>query len=343
MEAACSTCCPAPSRSEWLAAGQPLRRSIVPVLAEFEGWFGHDPRAEPMREALRAKARSLWAEAKTLPDPQAIARMEEALQIWPRIEGLRTDFERRRKSAKTLNIWVPSLPKTFSPALVLSDVEKQMTPLLWEGLCSPGNVGGSPRPTWLRSVPSLAESSAELLLRNDLYWSNGDAVQPADVRHSYQAWGRSDAPGRVSAERLGIRQVRLEGDRIVFDFSPNQRIPAAAWSLPLLPPQYRGRPLTRFDDPEFARQPVGTGPFRVEDDSVGEGTITLRANPYYERFAKPEEANLREVRLVHGNDLEADLAKWKPTVLYDVPTKDLETLRKKGFAMTQHLLPPAPI
>ncbi len=331
-------------RSHWLERGmgfveKQAFEKVALALQGIETWFGHDPRAEPLRIALRFHAQRLRDEAKAMPEAEAIKRLAVAHEIWPRLEGLRDEFEQRKKLAKTVTIWVPNLPRWFSPALATTDVEKRILPLLFEGLTDV-TPRGDRAMLWPSKRFLLPDGWEEFRLRRDLYWSNGEAISPTDVRHSFQLWTQADSEGRWSTEILGIRGVRVEGSRVALEFLPGQSINSPAWTVPMFPQKFGATPLTRLDDETYGKRPIGSGPFRIEADSIHEDAVVLRSNPFYERYAKATDAHVREIRFIAGVDLKSVLAKSKPNVLYDVPTKDLGTVRQQGYGKTQHLLPP---
>jgi peptide/nickel transport system substrate-binding protein len=163
-------------------------------------------------------------------------------------------------------------------------------------------VGGSLRP-WLASSWSWDESGglrAEVRLRDDCAWHDGERLTAADVAFTYRfltdtSMGSTDEPvpspayrGRISV----VDDVEVESDRhLVVRFGDVSRAVAAnALTVPVLPEhvwQRYAKPAT-FAGLDVApatealvhsnRQPVGSGPLRVTGSTRRE-SLRMARNP----------------------------------------------------------------
>ena len=160
-------------------------------------------------------------------------------------------------------------------------------------------------------------------LRRDAYWSDGERVTSPDIRHTVQLLSKADLPGRVPSWHDLIETPRVEQASFQIDFTLKQGIadPLALLSFPVLPQNFRGKALTRADDPDFAKAPVGSGPFVYlgQRQEAGRTLTVFAANPHYDRAAN--QPRIREIRFFawkDAKDLPDNLA--RSALLLDVPT-----------------------
>src|SRR5262249_36647927 len=143
-------------------------------------------------------------------------------------------------------------------------------------------------------------------LARDAYWSGGERVTSADVRDTVQLLKSPTLSGRTPewADLLG--EPLLEDDPFRVDFQLRQPYfqPLAPLTFKGLPQTYTGQPLKRADAPDFARKPLGSGPFaylgrRHED---GRTFAVFAANPHYRRPGRTAGPHLREIRFYVSAD-----------------------------------------
>jgi peptide/nickel transport system substrate-binding protein len=308
--------------------------------------YVHSPQADGVRKALRQHAEALVAEAKDLPPAQASGKLQEALALWPRLPGARDELEKRRGTYQVLRIAVRTLPEALSPATAWTDVEKQSLDLLFEGLAQAREhpvLGKSYRPILVDHLPD-GDTQAQIRLRRDLFWSDGSRLTAADVRHSLQLCRQEGNAGRNSAARELLQEPRFEGDlfRLGLVYSQGAIDPLAALTFRVLPQQYRGRPLERSDDPTFAREPLGSGPYLYQGRKQENGVpvAVFRANAHHVRTGQAEMGSLREIHLLDWKDRLAELGASLPHLIWDVPTDQLANLRRQGYAELRKLPTP---
>jgi ABC-type transport system substrate-binding protein len=165
-------------------------------------------------------------------------------------------------------------------------------------------------------------------------------VTSADVRRTAQFL----VDARPALRDL-LQVPRLEQASFQVDFNLLQGYlnPLALFTFKVLPQTYHGKALVRPDDSEFAKAPIGSGPYiyqgRVEAGGMTEAVFA--ANPQYRRSPDKQRPYLDEIHLFArqgpAKDFPADRA--RNTLLLDVPTEDLRTLKSKGFSNLRSLLP----
>jgi ABC-type oligopeptide transport system substrate-binding subunit len=240
-----------------------------------------------------------------------------------------------KEPGQVLYVAVPSLPRFLSPATAWTDTEKDVLDLLFEPLVRPHpdeRHGLRYEPVLAEQLPASLGGRYRFTLVKDARWSDGEPLTAADVRHSVTLLQSTDLPGRNGLLRFVQEPLRWEGNPRVIDFSfrLGPLDPYESLSFHLLPQQFRGKPLGRADDEEFARHPVGSGPFRLQGQIQEDGrTYTVfQANPFYKERAKAA-GSVREIRLfVPGKTLE----KPRPHLALDVP---MPTLVKEGYREVQ--------
>ena len=222
------------------------------ALNHLDEHFSQSSQAEPLRVALRTRAETLDKEARNLPDDQAIARLEEALTIWPRAPGLRDDIEKLKKSYRVLYVAVRQLPENLSPATAFTDAEHQALDLLFRRLVQVRFDEAACQhyePDLVAELPRTDGLHQHLQLRRDAFWSDGERLTNADVRHTAQLLEST------TTWRDLLEAPRFEGRPFTLNFTLKQGLldPLAPLRFHVLPQKYRGQLLARADDPDFAK------------------------------------------------------------------------------------------
>ena len=297
------------------------------VLTKLDNQYLHSPAAEPLRQALEDRARTLGKEAEALPDDQALRKLEEAVALWPQGPGLRDDLAKRRKTYRVLSVAVRHLPENLSPGLAWTDSEKHALDLVFEALVQGGD-GGHYSPGLLKELPRREGGKADIDLRRDSYWSSGERVTSADVRHTTQL------ASAASTWRDLLEVPRFEGNPFSLTLTWKQGFlePFAPLRFAVLPEKFQGKTLSRADDVDFAKAPVGSGPFQYVGRKQEENRpiALFRINPYYPRSDKGP-GNIREVRLQAWRE-PGDLTQPLPHLVLDVPGRSMAALQKIGYA-----------
>jgi peptide/nickel transport system substrate-binding protein len=318
----------------WLAqATAALEKKDIPAvrawLQRLEANF-EDAQVEALRKPLRARAESLLKA-----DPKSIRALEEALELWPRLPEARDALERNKGTYRTLVVGVRSLPTQLSPATASTEVEMQSLTLLFDALYhaeQQAPLGRRYRPLLAAALPADAGLTSSIELRRDAYWSSGERVTAADVRHTALLMNKNDAPGRSALWREFLDIPRFDGNAFHLSIRRHQGLldPLAPLTFHVLPQYYRGQQLHRADDADFAQSPVGSGPFQYlgVKKEAGKSYAHFQANPHDLRKSV---SHLREIRMVAFSD-PSKLAKPLPELILDAPTDQLAALKKLGYA-----------
>ncbi len=324
----------------WLArASAALQKNDYPAarawLQRLDANF-EDAQIDAVRKPLRERAQGLLKDAQTLPDPQAIRALEETLQLWPRLPEARDALERRKGTYRTLVVGVPSLPTQLSPATAATEVELQSLGLLFDALYHAevqAPVGRRYRPQLAADLPANTGLTASITLRRDVYWSSGERVTAADLRHTALLMNKEDAPARSALWRDFLDIPRLDGNALQLNISRRQGLldPLAPLTFYVLPQYYRGQQLQRADDADFALAPLGSGPFQYvgRQKDGGKTFAHFQANPHDLRHAV---SHVRALRMVAFRDPRKDLLKPLPELILDAPTDQLAALKELGYA-----------
>jgi hypothetical protein len=298
-------------------------------LNRIEHGFDSASAANEAAKRLRDRAASLFKESQSLSDAQAIPLLQQALVLWPRLPEARDAIERRRGTYATLVIAVPALPENLSPATATTVVERQMLDLMFDRLyCEEvHSLGRRYRPQAAAALPG----GASIPLRRDIFWSDGQRLTAAEVRHTALLLNDSEAFSRSGLWRDFVDVPRADG---AFALQIGYRLGLLDPLLPLtfhvLPQYYRGKQLSRADDPEFARAPLASGPFQYVGRKGESGRLfaLFQASPHDLRGGA---RSLREIRLTMLGDPAKGLPKPLPQLILDAPTGQVPALLSQGY------------
>jgi peptide/nickel transport system substrate-binding protein len=288
-------------------------------------------RLHAMHEALRAAAEALVREANSQQDQAAaLAKLGEALALWPEKQGLQDELLRRQNAYAILYVGVGDLPVNLSPATAWTDAETHALDLLFESLVQPRydpKLGQFYRPGLAAGMPGLLPGGRRFRLTPGALWSDGQPVTSHDLRHTAQLL-RDTGRAPEWADLLDVPRVESDLFHIDFPFRQLPLDPLARLTFRVLPQTFRGQPLLRADDPAFAKDPVGSGPFCYAGRKTEDGRTyaVFTANPRYPHAGLP---HLREIRFFVSRDPVADFR--HPThplhLLLNVPTDRIEALK----------------
>jgi peptide/nickel transport system substrate-binding protein len=354
------------ARSDWLqahyAAHPAVRQAVAAVWedygrecfragdyrqarASYEKWeqLGVGGRGlSPLAQLLAQRAQSLLTDARQQTDAaSALNLLQEALQLWPCLEGLRDEWCRRKGTYQVLYVGVRQLPEWLSPATALSDSERLALDLLFERLVrlvSDPRQGEYARPELAQSLPEVLPLGRRCRLRPDARWSTGQRLTASDVRHTVHLLRTTPGLLESAVWRDLLEPPTVGSDLLQLDISLRQGVwePLRFLSFPVLP-----ETLVRAEDPAFAHKPVGSGPYVYAGQQYlhQRTEVVFRANPYYRPTTG--QPTIREVRFFRWEGRpEAVLQAGQPWhLLLDVPAESLAPLAQAGAGELRTLTP----
>jgi len=178
-------------------------------------------------------------------------------------------------------------PDTLNPALSGAWITDQVAYAILEGLVDVG-PDGAYRPLLAEQLPSLEDGTISedgltitWKLREGLQWNDGEPVTSEDIRFTWEA---VMASGLSRAGFDQIEEIEL-ADELTAVVTYSEFYTDFLGQFKYLLPAHAGDP-ENMPDWEFNRDPIGTGPFMLEEWAVDDH-ITLVANPYYWQEGKP--------------------------------------------------------
>jgi ABC-type transport system substrate-binding protein len=212
-----------------------------------------------------------------------------------------------------LVVGVRALPEFMSPTYARTDSERFALDLLFEGLVRPAADGAAGRvyePALARELPRPVPRGREFTL-TDATWADPEQpnahppVTTADVHSTVAKLKAPDRKGQPGAE------VGEQIERVFSGHTPQQfRIDLSRGQIdPLAVMTFKILPEARADNPQFARKPVGTGPFVYagRETKGGREYALFPANPAYgKRADRPNLPRLKEVWMVTSRNPAAD-------------------------------------
>jgi ABC-type oligopeptide transport system substrate-binding subunit len=285
-----------------------------------------------LRQQLQEKAKGLVKEAeKAAGKDKNLARQQVVLaeSIWPQLPELRRVRQELRLDS-VLYVRVRSLPTYLSPDSASTDAERLALDLLFESLVRPVTdpAAGQTYETVLAAGhPRLLALGREFHLVRDARWyREGRGPDEPTI----------DEPVTATDARAGMRRFpelvgqRIDDDPLVLRLRLQQGYldPLSLMTFKILP-KYAA-------DPDFARRPVGSGPYMYlgeETRRVGQGSVpcaVFRANPTYgARAGKTGQPFIREICFCTGKDdlrRELESPEPRPHLALDLQTRQIEEL-----------------
>lgn len=289
-------------RAEALVKEKEFRR-VHDMLPKIRRLLPLHPRTQKLEQSLEMTARKLQKQAESVKDKdEAIAFLEKAQAIWPTLPGLRDQLLKQRGQYSILWVAVPQLPEKMSPATARTIVEKLAVELLFESLLRPdyeADAGQRYEAELAAQAPEVLSQSRRFLLPADARWSNGKPITLLDIRHTAELLLQAHTDqGAIWTEI--VKRPRQVGELLQAEFALRHPTfdPLAFFTFRILPRTYRRKSLLSASEEDFARAPVGSGPYIYRGRKKANGRLFAQftANPYYARADRPRQPYIREIR-----------------------------------------------
>lgn len=190
----------------------------------------------------------------------------------------------------TVALWQE--PEGLNPYINIQAVAHVMGDVIYEGLLAT-DPQGSYVPALASEVPSVQNGGVSAdgktvtyKLRPGLKWSDGTALTSADVKFTFDAIMNKDNPVSTRAGYEEIASVTAMDPTTVMVTFKSFYAPFLTLFHWVLPAKPAASGSTRFDTPAYLRQPLGSGPFTVQEWRSGE-LIAMKKNPNYRETGKP--------------------------------------------------------
>ena len=263
-----------------------------------------------VRHRLRSRATTLMVEAKDY-DAQkmaaaALAKLRTAEMLDPDLPGI--DEARTRLRGKVFYVGVAKLPEKMSPATAITDAERWATELIFEGLLQtvPDSDVIRYRPGLAENLPAVMPLGRSFTLPKNVRWSRdpGELLDARDIQGTLdllrndgnrEGWSYDGLEVFHEVDRVDDPfRLRLAYDRGVLE-------PLGRATFKVIPARHLKDLGKKAHDPEFARAPFGSGPFRYEGrerEGLDRECAVFRMNPYYgQRAGKFGLPWVREIRM----------------------------------------------
>jgi ABC-type oligopeptide transport system substrate-binding subunit len=324
-------------------------RDVRAKLRLLEEQYSGAEAIRPITESLQKQAQDLLDEArKEMARPNKDLNrvrdlIRQAEEAYPNLVGLREFSMELGRSHPVLRIGVRSLPQFLSPARATTDAELRTLDLLFESLVklTPDATGATAyRPGLAQGRPRLLDHGVgrRFYLPPNAFWSNNQPITVSDVRFSVRqlkgeiaTTGRSPAWGELLQDVIVSDQYRVDLHLV------------QGWLDPLAPMGFKLLPQgTQPESLGFAKQPIGSGPYRFEGIRTDRGReyAGFLVNPgYTSRVGSGGLPRIREIRLYATSDPLTDLKEHLHLVL-DLTAAQQAELRK--VAAANNLILPLP-
>lgn len=244
----------------------------------------------------------------------------------------------RTRPAGVLRVSLYAEPTSLNPLLPTNTAENFVDSLAFDGLVTV-DTHGNDVPDLAAVVPTLANGgiskdglSVTYHLRHNVKWQDGTPFDSGDVKFSWQAVMN---PANNVVERRGYDQVRSvdtpDAYTVVFHlkqpFAPFVDTVFGESDDPFrVIPKHLLAQYPNINQVPYNQQPIGTGPFKVARWIHGD-RIELVANPTYFRGA-PKLSQIVVYMVPDGNTSEAQLRSHDTDLVIDIPTPNLQNLRR---------------
>src|SRR5262245_37449948 len=295
-------------------------REVRERLRQLEEQFPGSSATEAISNDLKEQAQRLFNDGRRLIEElnqkeQGLARLKEAVDLFPTLPGLQQYYLRQREAYPILRVGVRGQPDYMAPGVAWTESERQAVEMIFEGLVKqvPVYSGGPANPDLAETYkPALAErmpttKPSEQLVRHFLIareamWAlaadKSRRLTNGDLNGTYQFMAKDETSPVYAPAWAQLVQNVFPGDtesQVNVSLKHGFIDPYAAMTFKVLPDEASGKDYKE----RFARNPFGSGPYRLEGVRTieDESRMVFMANPFYS--ARPGRRDLPRIREVH--------------------------------------------
>ncbi|MBR5419376.1 hypothetical protein IK110_03965 [Candidatus Saccharibacteria bacterium] len=177
--------------------------------------------------------------------------------------------------------------KSMNPLYAVTSAEKSLSRLLFANLVSPDSSGHS-KAELAKSVTSDKTARKwTLVLRDDIYWSDGEPITSDDVIYTIDLIRDNTAKTTVSADFAHVLVKRVDEQTVEFTLPSSYLDFMDTLELPLVPKHILGdiSPALVYES-EFSTKPVCSGPFVLNAMQMAAATSLNKSTVYLKRNEK---------------------------------------------------------
>jgi ABC-type transport system substrate-binding protein len=319
---------------------QEARKRLFDLVTEFPD----NSVFQDLGEGLRAKAESLLNKARELgsskndgeKQQQANELLRQAEETWPQLPQLHAYKLTRSVEHPVLRVGVRGpLPEYLSPGWACTDTELRAVELLFESLVKlvPDEAGiFRYRPGLAEYRPKVVPLGRHFRLPRNALWSDNKPLNSSDVRFTVGLLKTGVGLGRSRAwgELLDQPEVKSDAYQVTLRLHQGFLDPLALMTFKILP----NHPTQGVDTKEFAKDPVGSGPFRLDPTRHSDDNrecMFFLANPSYgTRPGKSGLPRIQEVRFYTYAKPVEELRSGKLDLVLDLTAKEASELRHEA-------------
>ncbi len=322
------------------------------MMQDFESRYPNSGNASlaKIRAGLSLRAKEFLDDARNQSDAaKARNSLRTVRALDPTQKDLRDLELKFGGTGEALVVGVSRMPEFLSPGAARFDSELWAVELMFEGLLEaiPDEaLGVAYRPSLVAAKPTVGPLGRGVTLLGNARWGRpGSGVfDAADLAGTVQLLQASrQNPSALWADWLDDPELNPRNPLDVrVKLKQGHPDPRTVLATKMLPAKWFLERKKALDDPEFARQPFGTGPYTLPADYkppvAGKpiADVTFVANPNYAgrtgRGGQPGIAEIKFVNLANYPDALNEVRGDRIHILPDVATKDLPKFEQQDRA-----------
>ena len=180
---------------------------------------------------------------------------------------------------ETLNLSISANPSRLNPLIATDAASSTIHRWIFNGLVT-YDKDGNIKPELAASYRFVTPTQLEFVLREDVFWSDGERFSAKDVLFTYETITSPKVFTPYSSGFKAVESVEVVDEyKIVVKYKEPYFKALEIWMMGILPYHLLHDSKDIMTDP-FNQAPIGTGPYILETLELSKN-IVLRANPNY--------------------------------------------------------------